>query len=53
MSKGKKTLLIVATALVVSGCAISFGAFAAAGFNPENLLDRITQLDSHHEDVPP
>ncbi|WP_428422026.1 DUF4097 domain-containing protein [Paraeggerthella hominis] len=37
MSKGKKTLLIVATALVVSGCAISFGAFAAAGFNPENL----------------
>lgn len=37
MSKGKKTLLIVATALVVGGCAISFGAFAAAGFNPENL----------------
>ncbi|CAK7049305.1 MAG: hypothetical protein PEGG_02078 [Paraeggerthella hongkongensis] len=37
MSKGKKTLLIVATTLVVSGCAISFGAFAAAGFDPVNL----------------
>lgn len=37
MSKGKKTLLIVATILVVSGCAISFGAFAAAGFDPVNL----------------
>lgn len=37
MSKGKKTLLVVATTLVVSGCAISFGAFAAAGFDPVNL----------------
>lgn len=37
MSSGKKTLLIIATILVVGGSAISFGAFAAAGFNPANL----------------
>lgn len=37
MSSGKKMVLIVATILVIGGCAIAFGAFAAAGFNPENL----------------
>ena len=35
MSSGKKTLLVIATILVIG--AISFGAFAAAGFNFENL----------------
>ena len=37
MSSGKKTLLVIATILVIGGGAISFGAFAAAGFNFENL----------------
>lgn len=37
MSSGKKTLLVIATILVVGGFAISFGAFAAAGFSIENL----------------
>ena len=37
MSSGKRVVLIIATILVIGGSAISFGAFAAAGFNPENL----------------
>lgn len=37
MSSGKRAMLIIATILVVGGSAISFGAFAAAGFNPANL----------------
>ena len=37
MSSGKKTLLVIATILVIGGGAISFGAFAAAGVNFENL----------------
>lgn len=37
MSSAKKTMLVIATILLVGGAAISFGAFAAAGFNPQNL----------------
>lgn len=37
MSSGKRVVLIIATILVIGGSAISFGAFAAAGFNFQNL----------------
>lgn len=37
MSKARKITLIVASALVAGGLALSFGAFAASGFNPNVL----------------
>ena len=37
MSKARRTVLIVATVLLVTGAAIAMGAFAAAGFNLANL----------------
>lgn len=37
MTTARKVVLIIATALVIGGCAISFGAFAAADFRLENL----------------
>ena len=37
MSSARKTILIIATILVIGGAAISFGAFAAAGFTPKGL----------------
>lgn len=37
MSKARKILLIVASALIIGGGALAFGAFAATGFDVDAL----------------